>query len=341
MNTESETPYVVSYIVKCICCVVATVHAILGFEIREDFTAVPIRWRSVEATTLFVWHSRPGEEQVTWDSSQPNSYYYLPLGMTLTRTDDFAARFTLSLRDIAIGVDPSKPSTFQIAIGFINLTNAFDPNLNRGSGINGLHGARNLIEFDYFADSGFGATIAPTIVSKDNQFAYSHNFPLEITPGDTFEIEMSFSAASATLTTRMWKNGEVFGPADGSGLKAVTLGSQFSDFAVNAFAVSSYSDAGQSPPQFAGSVLAHGSIDNVLLTLPDPPECSLHVKRENGTVTIRFNTDAKWHYTIQKSADLKTWADFGTALDGSGDDLTATDWADAGEMFYRVKLEEK
>ena len=57
-----------------------------------------------------------------------------------------------------------------------------DDEIKRGTGVNAINGARNALEFDYFPDSGFGATISPTILSSNNQFVTEFAFPLELAP---------------------------------------------------------------------------------------------------------------------------------------------------------------
>ena len=43
-----------------------------------------------------------------------------------------------------MGVDPQKPFTFEIAAGLLNFQSAVSTNLQRGSGINALHGPRQV-----------------------------------------------------------------------------------------------------------------------------------------------------------------------------------------------------
>ena len=76
---------------------------------------------------------------------------------------------------------------------------------------------------------------------------------------------MNYSASNRVLRTSATKNALPFGP-----LGDVVLPAGF-DFRVDSFAVSSYSDAIQAPPtNYYGSVLAHGVVDNVQLSLPPP-----------------------------------------------------------------------
>src|SRR5262249_55583110 len=198
---------------------------------------------------------------VTWDSSKPNSYFYHLLGTVLSKTEDAQLSFDLEIDDLAVGVEPTKPFTFELAVGLCRLSNATGSNFFRGKGTQ----SPNLFEFDYFPDSGFGATVSPTIVSSNNQFIPSFTFPLELTLHQTFHIEMDYSGASGILATTMQRDGEPFGP-----IKPVVLGNTFTDFRLDALAISSYNDTGAD-----GSILAHGTIDNVRVTVPEPPRASL------------------------------------------------------------------
>jgi hypothetical protein len=318
--------------------IAACAASLRAAQLHEDFTAAPADWKIFGDSSLFQWNAADGNLQVTWDSSKPNSCFYLPLGMTLSRGDSFSIRFALRLEDLMIGSDPNKPSSFQISAGLVNLTNFADPNLFRGSGIDAEHGPRNLVEFDYFADSGFGATVAPTIISFNNQFAASFNFPLEVSVGDNYEIAMNYSAETQTLSSSLLKNGSPYGTPPNNTLDDVVLGKGFSDFAVNAFAVASYNDAGQTPPEFAGSVIAHGTIDNVGVTLPDPPSTTIHLSYSVTSVTIAFDTNPRWRYLLQRSDDLKSWTDLGEELQGNGGELQLHDPVTQLAQFYRVRL---
>ena len=132
---------------------------------QEDFSSDPLQngWKMFGDTNLFQWDSINQNLEVTWDSSQTNSYFYHSLGTIVAKSDDFSLSYDLQLSDIAIGVNPNKTNTFELVVGFINSASATSTNLERGAGINAAHGARNTCEFDYFPDSGYGATISPTL----------------------------------------------------------------------------------------------------------------------------------------------------------------------------------
>src|SRR6266567_5584260 len=91
--------------------------------VTENFATNPLGrgWRIFGDTNLFLWNAADQNLSVTWDSSRPNSYFYLPLDTILNRQDDFSLALDLKLTDIAGGVDPNKPSTFELAFSLINL----------------------------------------------------------------------------------------------------------------------------------------------------------------------------------------------------------------------------
>ena len=205
----------------------------------ENFAEDPLfnGWKIYGAADLFHWNSSNQNLVVTWDSARSNSFFYRPLGTVLTKSDDFSFAFDLRFQDIQVGVNPGRPFTFQAAVGFLNLAQATRTNFARGTGVNQADGPQNVIEFDYFPDSGFGATISPTIISSNNQFATTFNFPIELTTNDWFRVMMSYTATNQTLTTDIKRNGQPFNP-----IKEVILDGGFSDFRVDTIAVSSYSD---------------------------------------------------------------------------------------------------
>src|ERR1041385_8794131 len=105
--------------------------------LQEHFSANPAGngWNNFGRADLFQWDSTNQNLRVTWDSSQTNSYFYRALPVMLDHFDDFELAFDLRLDDIAAGVDPNKASTFQIAVGLLNLAAASRTNFFRGSGI--------------------------------------------------------------------------------------------------------------------------------------------------------------------------------------------------------------
>ena len=305
-------------------------HGAVTFQ--EDFTANPATrsWRAFGDRSLYRWNRTNQNLEVTWDSSRPNSYFAWPLNTVLSRGDDFGFAFELRLNDIAIGTVPGKPFTFQLAIGFINLAEATATNFLRGTGID----SPDLVEFDYFPDSGFGATVSPTMISSNVQFATSFNSPLELTTNDWFRVVMSYTASNQTLVTAMTRNGAAFGP-----IQDVVLGTNFTDFRADHFALSSYSDAGQDP-QFAGSILAHGVVDNVVITVPDPAVPALTGAITSGAWRVEFTARTNWLYTLQRTENLQLWTAVSPVTRGANQRLTLADTnAIAASVFYRVRAQ--
>ncbi|HMJ91574.1 MAG TPA: hypothetical protein VK530_17250, partial [Candidatus Acidoferrum sp.] len=283
-------------------------------NIAEDFSTDPLGggWRVHGDTSLFQWNATNQSMDVTWDSSQTNSYFWLPLRTVLSRSDDFSLGFDLTLRDIAVGTSSGRPYTFEIAIGFLNFSNAMKTNFYRGAGQSAL-GPRNLVEFTYFPDSGFGATFAPTIATTNNQILVSHNHPIEMTTDDLFHIEMNFTSTNRTLRTVVTKNGASFSPMDD-----VVLGAA-SDFRCDALAIMSYSDVIQfGEPQFWGSVLAHGVVDNLVASIPESPLYNFTGTRSNQTWRAEFLSRTNWSYVLERTHDLVTWTNVSVPVAGNG-----------------------
>lgn len=271
--------------------------------ISEDFATDPAgrEWRQFGDASLFEWNATNQNLEVTWDSSRTNSLFYRSLQTVLTKADDFSFGFDLRLRDIAIGVNTNKPYTFEIAIGLCRFNSITNKNFFRGAGTSIAYGPRNLVEFDYFPDSGFGATVAPTVVSSNNAIRFSDNHPLELTPGDLFRIDLAYTASNQVLRTVMTRNGAAFGP-----VRDLSLGN-FPDFRVDTLAVISYSDAMQAPPQFAGSILAHGTIDNVRWNVPDPPLIAFTGGFRRNFFRAEFDARSNWLYRLEVTPNLTNW----------------------------------
>lgn len=300
---------------------------------QEDFSSEPANrgWRVSGQTNLFNWNAAGGDLEVKWDSSQTNSYYYHPLGTVLGKADDFGLEFDLRLIDIATG---TKSGPFEIAVGFLNLQEATAPSFRRGSGVDPIHGPRDLVELDYFPagyypDFGDVApSFSPTIVSADNDFASGFDLS-ELATNDWFHIALTYSASDQTLHTTITRNGTPFGP-----IADVTLGTNFDDFHVDTLAISSYSDAGDD----FDSVLAHGVVDNIVVTTPTPPVTQVTGQWSSGQWQIRVNSQLNWLYSLERTTDFVSWQTLPGGITGSGSDLLLLDTNPPPmAAFYRVR----
>jgi hypothetical protein len=300
--------------------------------VTETFGSAPAArgWLAAGEVALFEWDPAGGRLSANWDSARTNSYFYRPLGTILTRRDDFGLGFDLRLDDIAPGTTAGKPFTFEIAVGFVNLAQALGPRYLRGTGLD----SPNLVEFDYFPDSGFGATVSPTMISRTMQFATSFNAPVVLEPGYDYRVEMSYSAGEQTLQTTLTRDGAPYEP-----IRSVVLGADFGDFRVDAVAVCSYSDAGQDPA-WGGSVRAQGWIDNLVVVVPEPPIAGYTGRWVEGAWQAGFTGRPDWVYVLEASSDLAAWTPVASVAPASEGPQTLIDPGPArGFRFYRLRAD--
>jgi hypothetical protein len=190
----------------------------------------------------------------------------------------------------------------------------------RGTGTDTNFGPVNLVEFDYFPDTGFGATIAPTMISREHEFATTFNFPIELVPQTWYRISMKYRAQNRLLQTRVSRDSQEIAP-----IKDVVLGNTFSNLVIDAFSIHSYSDAGQDPPEFAGSLFARGVIDNIHLIYPDPPVRQFRGLIAGGTWTLEFESLAGWSYTLERSFNTIDWNPVAGPRIGTGQTVRIAD----------------
>lgn len=304
----------------------------------HTFDTAPSDWRVVGDTNLFQWNPAAKAIDVTWDSSKANSYLALPLGRTLTRAHSFTVAFDLFLRDAKAGVTPGKLNPFQLSAGFIELASASRTNFYRGSGTD----SPNLVEFSYFPDpSGewmWGPSLTSVLIDATGTNWSSMGFlPLALESGTTYRVTMTYDASQQNLRTVVLTNGQVFATLDGA-----KPTSAFTDFRVDHFAIMSYSEAGQDPA-YAGSLLAHGTVDNVAITLPIvqiSPISRIQGKFEAGKWVVRFLGAAGWRFTLERATGLTNWEPAGLPVTGSAGAQQLEDAAPPlSSAFYRIKAE--
>jgi hypothetical protein len=299
----------------------------------ENFSADPAAngWLMYGDTNLFKWDSTNQHLRITWDSSKTNSYFHRPLGTTLSRDDDFSLSFDVMLEDYAIGTTPGKFSTFELAIGFLNLDQATQTNFFRGAGINATYGPKNLVEFNFFpAFDSFLPTLGQVIVSTNNAWLYNDSNLLDMTPHETFQVRMDYVAATHTLTTVISNHAGQYGSPQN-----IVVPANF-DFRVTALSISSYSDGIQPPPP--GSILAHGTVDDFVVVTPPPPVENLTGAFAGANWQVQFSSRTNWLYTLERTANLVTWTNASLVTSGTGATLTLTDQSPTPTAaFYRVR----
>jgi hypothetical protein len=312
-----------------------------GTTITENFTNNPSQdgWQVYGDTNLFQWDFLNQNLDVTWDSSQPNSYFFHPLGTIMTRNDDFSIVFDLQINDIVSGTEPGKISPMELGFGFLNRADATDPGFVRAD-------ASNLAELDYFPlgyyidDTGKTNTIYPTLTPTFISTAYDYSpsayVPYEVTfpTGELVHVSLTYTASNRTLTATFQTNG-----VDCLEIPPVVLTDDFTtddNFDVDMFSISSYGSAGDP----YDSVLAHGTIANIVVTVPPPPIQDLSGNFSNGVWQVQFISQTNWLYTLESTPDFQSWTDVSTSTSGNGTNLFLQDTsAISDKSFYRVRAD--
>lgn len=312
--------------------------------VTQDFSSNPLAqgWKQFGDASLFRWDEANQNLQVTWDSSRSNSYLQLPLGTIMSRSDDFRVELDLLLHDIHGGVDPTKPGPMQLAFGFHNRADAESPNFNRGTGA----ASPNLVEFNFFPDTGFGPTIWPAVYSTNSSMNYGGNGDFSIfhlPTGTTMHIILEYASSNQTVMTSITTNAMLVGPVTAARMatNSTGFGGPFTQFKVDTLAISSYSDLALPPGPYAGSLLAHGAIDNLVLTFPAPPIRCEQTALVGGEWTHSFLSRTNWRYSLQATTNLEDWIDVDATHSGTGGPLTFHDpRARTFQMrFYRINAQ--
>jgi hypothetical protein len=289
--------------------------------IQEDFSSDPLQngWRIFGDTNLFQWDSTNQDLDVTWDSSQTNSFFYKPLGTILAKSDDFSLAFDLQLNGITWSGSP------ELAVGLFHFSDATNPAFSRPAA-----STPNLFEFDYFPDNDIGqpaivATLTDTNVNashrKDFYFVYD-NQPL--IAGVIYHVVLTHAAGQPTIGGEVSVNGQLY-----SSLPNVFAG-PITNFLIDTISITSYGNSGS-------SLLAHGTVDNFVVTLPPPPIQNFSGALTNSIWQTQFISQSNWLYTLQSSADLQSWSNISTATPGNATNLVLPDnHPPADKSFYRI-----
>ena len=291
----------------------------------ENFSANPLAngWAAHGDESLFEWDAEGGALAVTWDSEKPNSNFHRPLGLTLTEADTFAFAFDIALDEVKAGHLDGQPYTFEVALGLINSKSAKADGFSRGTGSD----SPNLVEWDYFPDTGFGATISPTIVSAKSQFAAGFTFPAALSAGKQYSVRMEYDPDERALKTFMLENGKVW-----KTIKTVALADDFVGFVVDAFSISSYTAKGSE-----SSLLANGSVDNLAIGVGRSKPRIVNTRLADGQWTARSFGYGTADYLLERSADLRGWQPVRNGVREDGFYLRLIDENPSlGDGFYRL-----
>jgi hypothetical protein len=314
-----------------------TVHPSFAGGFTEDFSVSPDQngWSAFGDAALFNWNVTNQNLEVTWDSSQPNSYFYHSLGTTLTKEDDFSFSFDLRLSDFTAGINPLKPYPFQLALALLDLGRATQTNFVRGTGAD----SPELVEFSFFPDPGgawiYGPSLTSALIDATGTNWATGGFGAQsLTTADLYHITLAYRSSDQTLQTTITRNGADFGQVSDARLTA-----NFQDFQVNCFAICNYSDAGQDPA-YAGSILAHGTVDNIAVTTPTPPVSSIAGAWVGNDWAVHFASSTNWLYGLERTSDFSSWKLITDFTRGNGGNLLLLDTnPPVAKAFYRVQAQ--
>ena len=261
----------------------------------ETFDSNPMSrgWSIHGDKSLFNWNENSKSLQVIWDSEKPNSFFYKPLGLVLTESDSFAFTFQITLDSVKAGYLEGKPYSFEVSLGFLNLASAKVKGFDRGTGSD----SPNLVEWDYFPDTGFGATVSPALASDKSEFSAGFTFPAELLIGKTYSVKLSFNAEEKLLKTDMLENGKPW-----EKIAEVKIGSDFRGFFVDAFSISNFS-----AKDSESSLLAIGTVDDIAITSSGSLPSLIGMKTNDSewqAKTFLYDSN-KWK--IEGSGDFRSW----------------------------------
>lgn len=294
-----------------------TLSAAHAATLVEKFATDPslAGWQAYGDTNLFQWNSTNQVLDVTWDSTQPNSYYYHPLGATFTETDSFCILFDLQLND-AVAFN----SGSELAIGLLNFSDATNVDFSRADGT-----AINVAEFDYFPAYSYAGTPYPASedatlidVSTNYFFAYDN---VALNPG-LYHVLLIHQAGTSTISGEVFTNGQLM-----TALPIVYNGGTGA-FQVDTLAIDNYADDG-----YGDSILAHGSVANLAFASPLP----VGVLSTVAAGQVQFASDTNWLYTLEQTTNFQTWSVAAPSAPGTVTNLVlqATNLP-ASQSFYRV-----
>jgi hypothetical protein len=292
----------------------------------EDFQEPPsaLDWTVHGDATLFQWNPA-GHLDVTWDSTRTNSYFLHPLQSVLGKDDDFRMEFELTLEAIGYESNGQPLTPFEIALGFVNIADATHTSFFRGKGSGTV---RNLVEFDYFPDTGYGDTLWPAFWSTNATLSYVDQDDYAITTlplNQSLRVVMDYNPANVTLTTTITADGQ-----PPRLIHSLTLSTSFSDFRVDAFGICCYQQLGTT------SLHAQGRIDNIRLTFPRPVT-DLVIGQTAGAWSASFVSRTNWTYQPEEAETLTNWRPTGQPVTGTGESIEFPVTASPTAAFTRVR----
>ena len=291
----------------------------------ESFATNPLAngWVLHGDESLFEWDAETGTLEVTWDSEKPNSYFYRPLGQALTEKDSFAFTFQLTLDDVKAGHLDGQPYTFEVAVGLLNLASAKDAEFKRGTGTD----SPNLVEWDYFPDTGFGATVSPAVASSKSEFSAGFTFPAELIKGKVYTVRMEYDGSTGVLKSEMLEDGKPW-----KSIAEVKRKNAHAGFLIDAFSISNYTAKGSE-----SSLFATGTIDELAIATSRSGPSLVDVHLDDGRWSARAFVVTPDDWQLQRSGDLLNWKSLDAVRKTSQFFMRFADPETVGRnQFYRI-----
>jgi len=291
----------------------------------ESFATDPLAngWVLHGDESLFEWDAETGTLEVAWDSEKPNSYFYRPLGQSLTEKDSFAFTFQLTLDEVKAGHLDGQPYTFEVAIGLLNLEAAKEGGFMRGTGTD----SPNLVEWDYFPDTGFGATVSPAVASSKSEFSAGFTFPAELTKGKVYTVRMEYDGSTGVLKSEMLEDGKPW-----KSIAEVKRKNAHAGFLIDAFSISNYTAKGSE-----SSLFATGTIDELAIATSRSGPSLVDVNLDDGRWRARAFVVAPDDWQLQRSGDLLIWKSLDAVRKTSQFFMRFADPETVGRnQFYRI-----
>ncbi len=291
----------------------------------EKFDSNPFLdgWQVYGDTNLFKWDSTNRVLDVTWDSTQTNSYFFHPLGRTLTIQDGFCVVFDLQLTNAS-----TQNYGSELAVGLLNYTNATSSSFSRSLGI-----SPNVWEFDYFPpynDQGYiGApSLDASLVDAQTNFFFIYTNIL-MNNAVTYHVLLEHEPGATGISGAIYTNGLLMTalPIVDNYLPSGDNGA----FALDTLAVMNYADDGA-----GDDILAHGTVKNLACASPLP----VGGLQTTGPGQVVFASDTNWVYTLLQTGDFVNWTPAALPVAGSGGSLVlqATNTVNLHDS-YRVRAD--
>lgn len=234
-----------------------------------------------------------------WNTEFPTSAVFIPLPHYLNQDSSIHLSTHFTLNSLNIDFVPNSFYGFEIALGLFNSTEVFTESFKRGTGTD----SPNLIEWDYFPDTGFGATVSPTITDSDSKFFSTFNFPIDLPIDADIEVELIYDPSQTKLESVLKIDGEL------KAIKPVVLpeGDGFNDFLVNSAGFISYQDFNDD-----GKLSASASIHAFEFSYSNPVNSTRHLNLQISDAEIVIPSDLNSltsgaEIRLFESSGLKVW----------------------------------